>query len=104
MSGTELADEFNEVVDMSDFPDARGRMPNAEEMIDRVIDLVEQNANADFFIYAHLMDTHFPHAYGGDAEALAGPSKAGSRAFDQHDFAAIDTVLVHVAFTFLSSR
>lgn len=73
--GTEFAGEFDEAHDLSSLLSVEEKYgyPRAEEMIDFTIDWLRENGRDDFFIYLHLMDTHFPHHLDEDAKALLDP-------------------------------
>ncbi len=73
--GTAFAKEFDE---MHDLATRLGRpqrpYPSAKEVIDHAIDWIRQNKDRDYFLYVHLMDTHYPHHFEADAQAFFGAS------------------------------
>ncbi len=73
--GTEFAGEFDETYDLSSVlsVDEKYGYPRAEDVIDFTIDWLRESPHDDFFIYLHLMDTHFPHHLDEDARALLAP-------------------------------
>lgn len=69
---TAFAREFAEAHDISsdlrlepDFPH-----PRAEAVVDFALDWLERHRERDVFLYLHLMDTHSPRFFEGDAAAL----------------------------------
>jgi arylsulfatase A-like enzyme len=66
---TQFASEFDEAYDLSTLlvPDGERRHPRAEQVIDFAIAWLDRNADRDYFLYLHLMDTHFPHRFEEDA-------------------------------------
>jgi len=78
--GTRIAEEFDELHNLSTELDYDGRygFPRADQVIDYTIDWLESRIDDDFFLYLHLMDTHFPHRFEEDAQAFFGaPSYEG---------------------------
>jgi arylsulfatase len=76
-----LAAEFDEFHDLSatlDYP-PRWHYPRAAQVVDWVDDWLDQHLDRDFFLYVHLMDTHFPHFPEEDARRFdaAGPATPG---------------------------
>jgi arylsulfatase A-like enzyme len=72
--GTPIADEFDEVHDLStllDYPQVRG-FPDARMVVDHLLAWLETEAerHPSLFVYLHLMDTHFPHYLDPDARRL----------------------------------
>ncbi|ANM29888.1 hypothetical protein ABI59_10335 [Acidobacteria bacterium Mor1] len=53
----------------------------AEKVIDYTIDWIDENREHDFFLYVHLMDTHFPHYFDGEAQTLFGASTYNASSF-----------------------
>jgi arylsulfatase len=71
--GTRFAAEFSEFHDLATNLDTDGAYPPAERMIDYTLDWLRAHTEQDFFLYLHLMDTHFPHPFGTDAQRFFGP-------------------------------
>ena len=81
---TPFAAEFTEMHDLT--PGLRDRKygyPRAEYVIDYVIRWLEQNEGQDFFLYLHLMDTHFPHFFGKDAQRFFGADRYAADRFQE---------------------
>jgi arylsulfatase A-like enzyme len=73
--GTGIAVEFDESFDLStelDFP-ARYGHPRARQVVDFAVEWLENHGDERFFLYLHLMDTHFPHFFEEDAQSLLDP-------------------------------
>jgi len=72
--GTRIAEEFDVLHDLSTelSYDRRYVYPRAEEVIDYTLAWLENRLDDDFFLYLHLMDTHFPHYFEEDAQAFFG--------------------------------
>ncbi|MGB6848193.1 MAG: sulfatase, partial [Thermoanaerobaculia bacterium] len=73
--GTGIAAEFDESFDLStelDFP-ARYSYPRGEQVVDFAVDWLEKHQGERYFLYLHFMDTHFPHFFEQDAQALLAP-------------------------------
>jgi arylsulfatase A-like enzyme len=71
---SQLAREFDDFYDLSrllEYP-PRYATPRAEQVVDFAIDWIEEHIEEDFFLYIHLMDTHFPHFFEADAKQLYG--------------------------------
>ena len=69
---SDLAAEFDEFHDLSAtlrFPPYQ-HYPSAEQVVDWLIDWLDDHRGRDFFLYVHLMDTHFPHVRGADARTF----------------------------------
>jgi arylsulfatase A-like enzyme len=49
--------------------------PRAEKVVDHVLQWIKDNKNRDYFLYIHIMDTHFPHFFEEDAHAFFGDKK-----------------------------
>jgi arylsulfatase A-like enzyme len=94
---TIFASEFDEAYDLSEivpYDRSRYRQPPAEKAVDFAIDWLARNGNESFFLYLHLMDTHFPHRFGEDARRFLSPElyrrvplerfEAGGRPRDIH--------------------
>jgi arylsulfatase A-like enzyme len=70
--GTRLTRDVDELHDLSTvatYPEKYG-YPPAPQVVDRAIAWIEENQEQDFFLYVHLMDTHFPHFMESDARAF----------------------------------
>jgi arylsulfatase A-like enzyme len=70
--GTRLAAEVDELYDLSTtvtYPEKYG-YPPAPQVVDRAIAWIKGNRDRDFFLYVHLMDTHFPHFLESDARVF----------------------------------
>ena len=70
--GTEFVDQFSELHDLStelEYPGYRA-YPSAAQVVDSAIAWIEQHWQQDFFLYLHVMDSHFPHFFESDAAAL----------------------------------
>ncbi len=65
-----FATTFDEAHDLSDRlrSEASSGYPDASLAVDYARNWLDTHRNEDFFLYLHLMDTHFPHAYGEDAQ------------------------------------
>jgi arylsulfatase A-like enzyme len=82
---TEFAQEFDTLHDlgtMLDY-DRKYGAPRAAETIDFAIDWMDDHSNQDFFLYLHLMDTHFPHFFEEDAKELLGNDEYDASRFDE---------------------
>lgn len=71
--GTAFAAEFQELEDLS--AELHRYAPPAKTVIDRAIPWIEEHDKDDYFLYLHLMDTHFPHRFGPEAKAFFGKDK-----------------------------
>ena len=79
---TAFAAEFGEMHDLVTQLEGGDRpYPNAENVIDHAINWIRENRNQDYFLYVHLMDTHFPHYFDADAQAFFGAASYGGNAF-----------------------
>lgn len=65
-----LARQFGEVFHLPDMVEAPPGYPTprANQVVDEAIRWIDGHTGDDFFLYLHLMDTHFPHHYGRDAK------------------------------------
>jgi arylsulfatase A-like enzyme len=73
---TIFASEFDEAYDLSaivPYDRSKYRQPPAEKAVDFAIDWLAQNGDRSFFLYLHLMDTHFPHGFEEDAKRFLSP-------------------------------
>ncbi len=79
---TAFASEFGEMHDLATRFDGGDRpYPSAETVIDYAINWIRENKDRDYFLYVHLMDTHFPHYFEADAQEFFGASSYGGKAF-----------------------
>jgi arylsulfatase A-like enzyme len=83
----EFASEFDEFYDLTERLEVLPRYayPRAGEVVDFAIDWLQNSSHESFFLYLHLMDTHFPHPRGPDARQFfneSGYSEVDSQAFD----------------------
>jgi arylsulfatase len=69
---TTFAREFDEIHDLSAAmpQDSELKYPDARVMIDFAQSWMEEHEKEDYFIYLHLMDTHFPHLLGDEASSF----------------------------------
>ena len=75
--GTEFVAEFDELHDLSvelDHPKLSA-YPPASDVVDFTLQWIEDHWREDFFIYLHLMDTHFPHFFEADAARFLAPTE-----------------------------
>jgi len=72
---TPLGAEFDEVYDLSSILNTGDAYPSAEKVMDFTISWMNKNQDNDYFLYLHLMDTHFPHSLNQEAKALMGDRK-----------------------------
>ena len=80
--GTRFADEFDELHDLTLLPSSAdgstgwstvvSPYSRAEVVVDRALEWIEEHLDDEYFLYLHFMDTHFPHPFGEDAQALFG--------------------------------
>ena len=81
--GTKFAEQFQEMYDLPglvDYEAARG-FPTGQQVVDAAIDWMAGHNDDSFFLYLHLMDTHFPHFFEEDAQELFGATEYDSRRF-----------------------
>ncbi|MCG2817074.1 MAG: sulfatase [Candidatus Aminicenantes bacterium] len=71
---TSFAAEFQEFYDLNKDVNLTSRYPypSAETVMNFVIDWIKANRKSDFFLYVHLMDTHFPHYFTDEAGMFYG--------------------------------
>lgn len=69
-----FATEFMEFFDLVSIMETNDGdpYPSAEKVIDFSINWLKKNKDKDFFLYVHIMDTHFPHYFNDDAKAFFG--------------------------------
>ncbi|MCA9503374.1 MAG: sulfatase [Myxococcota bacterium] len=75
---TAFAREFDTLIDLS--AETGRYAPPAETVIDRALEWIEAHREQDYFLYLHLMDTHFPHPFDAEAKsfwASDAPTPAG---------------------------
>ncbi len=75
--GTRIADEFQQLQDLSG--ELHRYSPPADIAVDRSIEWIDAHRGEDAFLYLHLMDTHFPHAFEADARVFFGEEKYAGR-------------------------
>lgn len=80
---TPFAREFLEFRDLrSELPfDPKYATPRADKVVDAALEWLAKNKDRDYFLYLHLMDTHFPHYFEDDAAALYGEGRYEGGAF-----------------------
>jgi arylsulfatase A-like enzyme len=73
--GSGIAAEFDESFDLSTELTiaAKYAYPRAQQVVDFAIEWLEGHRDEKYFLYLHLMDTHFPHFFEEDAQELLGP-------------------------------
>ena len=78
--GTALARQFDEILYLpgTETLDPSYGYPRADRVVDAAIDWIDRNAESDFFLYVHLMDTHFPHHLEEDARDILPPEVYGA--------------------------
>jgi arylsulfatase A-like enzyme len=81
-AGTRFAAEFDELHDLGSILETGEAYPSAEQVVDYTINWIKKHRNQDFFLYIHMMDTHFPHEFGDDAQAFYGPEPYHGTRFD----------------------
>jgi arylsulfatase A-like enzyme len=84
---TRLAREVDELHDLSTsatYPEKYG-YPPAPQVVDRAIAWIGENRERDFFLYVHLMDTHFPHFLESDARAFLREEGYGDADLDRFE-------------------
>ena len=62
--------------------DRKYAYPRADRVVDQAIEWIGSNLRRDYFLYLHVMDTHFPHLFEADAAAFFGPGRYEGNAFD----------------------
>jgi arylsulfatase A-like enzyme len=67
-------DEVHHLPQILEYPPHQAT-PSAELVIDYTLEWVDANAGEDFFLYLHMMDTHFPHFYGKEAKRFLPPAE-----------------------------
>lgn len=79
---TPFAAEFMEMNDLTArFTSNKYPYPLARNVIDATIRWIEEHKDEDFFLYVHLMDTHYPHFFESDAQEFFGKPKYHARNF-----------------------
>lgn len=80
---TAFGAEFTEMHDLATRLGTPERpTPSAGTVIDYAIGWIRENKDSDYFLYIHLMDTHYPHFFEADAQEFFGASR-----YDAHNFA-----------------
>ncbi len=70
---TPFAAEFEQMHDLTvGQQDRLYPYPRADEVIDFTIDWLRDHRGSDFFLYVHLMDTHYPHYFEEEAQDFFG--------------------------------
>lgn len=74
--GTEFDALFQELYDLSSFEGVAGKRPYplGERVTEFALRWISERRDEDFFLYAHYMDTHFPHFFERDAREFFGSS------------------------------
>jgi arylsulfatase len=70
---TRFGHEFDSLQDLS--AESGRRIPVAQDVVDRALTWMGDHREDDFFLYLHMMDTHFPHALDADAQTFYGASE-----------------------------
>lgn len=70
--GTDFADDFETLHDLSGRAPPGRIHPNAEILVDDALAWLEAHGDEDYFMYMHMMDTHTPHYFDADAQAYFG--------------------------------
>jgi choline-sulfatase len=80
---TKFGREFNELYNLHDIIkyDKKYAYPRAEQVIDFTIKWMDLNKEKDFFLYIHIMDTHFPHIFEEDAKFFFGKEEYSNNLF-----------------------
>ncbi len=79
---TPFAAEFQQMHDLTtQITSRRYPYPRAWTVINRVIEWIEEHRDQDFFLYLHLMDTHYPHFFEEDAQTFFGAETYDARRF-----------------------
>ncbi|RLE00374.1 MAG: hypothetical protein DRJ11_11780 [Candidatus Aminicenantes bacterium] len=81
--GTKFAKEFKELYNLHTIVkyDKKYAYPRADKVIDFTIKWLELNREKDFFLYIHIMDTHFPHFFEEDAKSFFGEGHYNEKLF-----------------------
>jgi len=83
-AGTTFADDFDELYDLGNAVDEGRIHADAETMVDRCLEWLDENIERDYFLYIHMMDTHTPHYFKEDARAYYGSKPHLGDRFDEH--------------------
>ncbi len=79
---TPFAAEFQQMHDLTTRVSSRRYpYPRAWAVVDRAIEWVDAHRDEDFFLYLHLMDTHYPHFFEDDAREFFGADTYDARRF-----------------------
>ncbi len=71
---TILGREFQQLQDLSAEFDRYS--PPARLVVDRARAFIDAHRDEDYFLYLHIMDTHFPHPFGEDARRFFGEGRS----------------------------
>ena len=82
-SNRQFAREFTFLFDLQSTIrfDPKYAYPRADKVVDKAIEWIGKNRRRDYFLYLHVMDTHFPHLFEEDAAAFYGPGRYEGNAF-----------------------
>jgi len=82
---TPFAREFAFLFDLQSAArfDPKYGYPRADKVVDKAIEWIEKNRRRDYFLYLHVMDTHFPHLFEEDAASFYGPGRYEGNAFHE---------------------
>ncbi len=79
---TPFAAEFQQMHDLTTrVTSRRYPYPRARTVVDRAVEWIDEHRDEDFFLYLHLMDTHYPHYFEDDARAFFGAETYDARRF-----------------------
>lgn len=79
---TPFAAEFQEMHDLTKtVSSVQYPYPRAWAVVDRAIEWIGEHRDEDFFLYLHLMDTHYPHYFEADAQDFFGAADYDARHF-----------------------
>ena len=80
---TPFAAEFMQMHDLTRrFSSRQYPYPRAWGVVDSAIEWIDEHRDRDFFLYVHLMDTHYPHFFEEDAQDFF-----GAASYDAENFA-----------------
>jgi arylsulfatase A-like enzyme len=82
--GSAFVAEFDEFHDLVDHFDTDLLSPNAEQVVKWAIDWIADHLDQEYFLYLHLMDTHFPHRFDVDARAFYGTDEPPPRGWHRY--------------------
>jgi len=102
--GTAFADDFDELHDLTDVVDEGRLHADAETMVDRCLEWLDENIERDYFLYVHMMDTHTPHYFDKDAQAYFGSRPyIGDRFDGKNEPRNVDLPLSHMDKRYLNA-